>query len=310
MSDTGILCIENLSKTYGNNRALNGVNLTLKGGRIYGLIGQNGAGKTTLIRMISGLGFAEEGKITLFGKSDERSLTNERKRLGCMIEYPSLSPTMNAHENLRIQRIMRGIRDSKVEDEMLEKVGLTNTGNKKAKDFSLGMKQRLGIAIAMLSNPELLILDEPINGLDPVGVVEIRHLLKKLCQERKLTILISSHNLPELHETATDYIIVHKGAIRRQISQAELDLACKRHMVIRSVKPNSLAPIIQSVLKTTNFEVDADGSIKLYDFLDRTDFVGQALYDNGIAVSQLALQGETLESYYMSIIEEANVGNA
>ncbi|MEG2571048.1 MAG: ATP-binding cassette domain-containing protein, partial [Clostridia bacterium] len=149
MSDTNILRIENLNKTYGNNRVLRDVNLALERGKIYGLIGQNGAGKTTLIRMISGLGFAEQGKITLFGQSEPRALTKERKRLGCMIEYPSLTPTMTARQNLQIQCIMRGISDKKVAEDMLKKVGLSDTGNKKAKNFSLGMKQRLGIAIAM-----------------------------------------------------------------------------------------------------------------------------------------------------------------
>ncbi len=308
MSDTCILQIENLSKAYGHFHALSHVNLALERGKIYGLIGQNGAGKTTLIRMISGLGFPTEGKITLFGQSDPRALTRERKRLGCMIEYPSLTPTMNARDNLHVQRIMRGISSRKVEDALLEQVGLTNTGKKKAKDFSLGMKQRLGIAISMLSNPELLILDEPINGLDPVGVVEIRQLLKKLCEERNLTILISSHNLPELYETATNYVIVHQGSVRRQISQEALNYACKRHIVIRAVEPSRLADQAASVLKTNHFEPQPDGSIKLYDYLDRTDFVGQALYENGIAVSQLALQGETLENYYLSMIHEGDAG--
>ncbi|MEG0835491.1 MAG: ATP-binding cassette domain-containing protein [Christensenellaceae bacterium] len=304
MSDTNILQIENLNKTYGNNRVLSDVNLTLERGKIYGLIGQNGAGKTTLIRMISGLGFAEQGKITLFGQSEPRALTKERKRLGCMIEYPSLTPTMTARQNLHIQCIMRGISDKNVEEDMLKKVGLSNTGNKKAKNFSLGMKQRLGIAVAMLSNPDLLILDEPINGLDPVGVVEVRNLLKKLCEERQLTILISSHNLPELYETATDYVIVDKGTVRRQINQTELDNACKRYMIIRAVQQCRLATVIDDKLQTTQFKIQEDGSAHLYDFLDRIDFVGQTLFDNGIAVSQLSLQGKTLENYYMSMIAE------
>ncbi|MEG1475979.1 MAG: ATP-binding cassette domain-containing protein [Longicatena sp.] len=300
-----ILEIENLSKTYGHVHALSNVNMKLERGKIYGLIGQNGAGKTTLIRMIAGLGFANQGKITLFGKSDAKGLENERKRLGCMIEYPCLTPTMTAHQNLYVQRLMRGISNPKVETEMLEKVGLSNTGKKKAGNFSLGMKQRLGIATAMLSDPELLILDEPINGLDPVGVVEVRLLLKKLCEERNLTILISSHNLPELYETVTDYVIVHQGTVYRQISQADLDLACKKHVLIRAVESDRLPGIMKTVLKTTNYKVNQDGSVRLYDFVDRTDVVSKALNDNGISVKQLEIRGETLESYYLAMIEEA-----
>jgi len=208
-----VLKTNSLTKSYQGVNALHDISVTLEAGKIYGLIGQNGAGKSTLMRIVAGHSFPTSGSIELFGHAGEKALQQERKRLGCMIEYPSLTPNMTAKENLKLHRIMRGIPNNEIEDELLELVGIPDTKKKKAKNFSLGMKQRLGIAIALIGNPEFLILDEPINGLDPLGVVEIRNLLKKLCEERHLTILISSHNLPELYQLATNYIIINKGEI-------------------------------------------------------------------------------------------------
>ena len=227
-----IVSIEHISKEYKNFKALHDVSFMLEEGKIYGLIGQNGAGKTTIMRIICGFSYPTEGRISLFGKQKENELTRERRRIGCMIEQPGLIPNMTAKENLSYHRILRGIPNAEMEDELLAMVGLGETGSKKSKDFSLGMKQRLGIAIALLGNPELLILDEPINGLDPIGVVEIRELIRKLCFDRHITILISSHNLPELYHTATDYIIIHKGEVKQQITLDELEEKCKHYIKI------------------------------------------------------------------------------
>jgi ABC-2 type transport system ATP-binding protein len=297
-----ILKTMSLTKSFHGANALHNVSVTLEEGKIYGLIGQNGAGKSTLMRIITGLSFPTEGCIELFGHTGEKELQLERKRIGCMIEYPSLAPNMTAKENLRLHRIMRGIPNQEVEDELLELIGLDGTGKKKAKNFSLGMKQRLGIAVALLGNPELLILDEPINGLDPIGVVEIRNLLKKLCEERQMTILISSHNLPELYQTATDYIIIHKGEIKQTLTLAKLEECCKRHLLINCDQPEKLASILELKLNTTNYNVMPDKTVKLYDYLDEKERVARVLFENGIIITNLSNEGDTLEDYFISIV--------
>lgn len=297
-----VLQTNGLTKTYHGFSALHDVSITLETGRIYGLIGQNGAGKSTLMRMVAGLGFPTAGSITLFGHGGEKALQEERKRIGSMIEHPSLIADMTAKENLRFHRLIRGVPNAETEDKQLELVGLTDTGRKKARDFSLGMKQRLGIACALLSNPELLILDEPINGLDPLGVVEIRNLVIKLCKERQMTILISSHNLPELYQTATDYIIIHKGEIKQTLTLAELDERCRHHLRIQCDQPEKLAVVLEERLHTHSYQVLPDKTVKLFDYLDKKEQVANVLFDNGIVVTGLSKEGETLEDYFVSLI--------
>jgi len=292
----------NLTKSYNGFNALYDVSISLKAGKIYGLIGENGAGKTTLMRLIAGLGFGTEGNIELFGHTGKSALQRERKRIGCMIEHPSLISDMSAKENLKFHRIMRGIPNKETEDELLELVGLANTGKKKAKNFSLGMKQRLGIAVALLSNPEFLILDEPTNGLDPVGVVEVRHLLKNLCEEKQMTIMISSHNLPEMYQIATDYIIIHKGEIKQTLTFEQLDENCKRHICISCDEPEKLTSILELELGTSNYKVMPDKVVKLYDYLDDKERVSRILFENGIIITNLAVEGDTLEDYFISVI--------
>lgn len=293
---------DNLTKSYRGGYALRGVSIALEAGKLYGLIGQNGAGKTTLMRLLSGLAFPTEGEIELFGHRGERALQTERKRMGCMIEHPGYVHYLSAKDNMRYHRMLRGVPNKEAEDELLELVGLADAGRKKAKNFSLGMKQRLGIAIALLGNPELLILDEPVNGLDPVGVVEVRQLLKKLCEERNMTILISSHNLPELYQTVTDYIIIHKGEVRQTLTLEQLDQNCKRHLLIRCGQPEKLVSVLERELMTTNFRVMPDRSVKLYDCVNETERVAKALFDNGIVVETISVQGDTLENYFISVI--------
>lgn len=292
----------NLTKSYGSYKSLHQVSMKLKPGQIYGLIGQNGAGKTTLMRLLAGLAFPTEGSIELFGHSGERALQEERKRLGCMIEHPGFVPHMTAEQNLKLHRMMRGVPNKEIEHELLELVGLSDAGKKKARNFSLGMKQRLGIAIALLGSPELLILDEPINGLDPIGVIEIRNLLKRLCEERQMAILISSHNLPELYQTATNYIIIHKGEIKQTLTQEQLDERCRHHIYIRCDQPEKLASVLETQLGTYNFKVMPDRAVKLYDYLDKQETVAKAIHDNGIVATKFAVEGDTLENYFISAI--------
>lgn len=297
-----VLETKNLTKSYRGVNVLQDVSVTLEAGKIYGLIGQNGAGKTTLMRIVAGLTFPTKGNIELFGKNGERNLQAERKRLGSMIEYPGLIPYMTAQENLTYHKVIRGIPSKTIENELLALVGLSNTGKKKAKNFSLGMKQRLGIAVALLGDPELLILDEPINGLDPLGVVEIRNLLIRLCEERQMTILISSHNLPELYQVATDYIIIHQGRIKKSITLGELEESCKHHILIGCDQPEKLVNVIEMQLGTTKYKVMPDRMVKLYDYLDNKELVARAIFDNGIVITHYSIQGDTLENYFISVI--------
>ena len=200
-----VLKTYNLCKKYKDQMAVDNVSMTIRKGDIYGFIGQNGAGKTSLIRMITGLAHRTSGEIELFGGSGEEALNKGREFIGSLIESPAFYKNMTARENLEVSRLVRNIPGKECIDEVLNLVGLKDTGKKKVKDFSLGMRQRLGIANALLGNPKLLILDEPINGLDPMGIIEIRELLKKINTEKDITILISSHILGELSEMATTY---------------------------------------------------------------------------------------------------------
>lgn len=297
-----ILETRDLSKQYKSQWALKHVNLRLQQGRIYGLIGKNGAGKTTLMRMIAGLGFPTGGSIFLFGKENRGGLEEEGKRIGSLIEEPALVAGMTAKENLHLQCLMKGIPNYEVEKELLELVGLQDTGKKKVKNFSLGMRQRLGIAATLIGNPELLMLDEPINGLDPIGVIEIRDLIKKLCAYENKTILISSHNLPELYQVATDFIIIHEGEIREILSHEELDERCKSYIALEAVDGNQLAAVLEEKLHTQNFQVMPDKSVKLFDCLDERERVGRVLHENDVIVTKMAVCGTSLEEYFMSVI--------
>lgn len=297
-----VLEIENLSKVYKSQPALNHVNLQLEQGRIYGLIGKNGAGKTTLMRMVAGLAFPTEGSMKLFGKSSRKELEAAGKRIGALIEAPALVAGMTAKENMHLQCLMRGFPNYEAEDEFLKLVGLNSVGKKKVRNFSLGMKQRLGIAATLMGNPELLMLDEPINGLDPQGVIEIRNLLKKLSKYENKTILISSHNLPELYQTATDYIIIHEGEIKEIISHEELDERCKSYISLESTDTNQLTRVLEEKLKTSNFKVVSDYSVKLYDLLDERERIGRVLYENGVIITKFAEVRTSLEEYFMSVI--------
>ena len=297
-----ILETKNLSKRYNSQLALNHVSLCLEQGRIYGLIEKNGAGKTTLMRMIAGLGFPTEGTIELFGRSCSKELEEAGKRIGSLIEFPGLVGGMTAKENMHLQCLMKGFPNYEVEDELLEMVGLIDTGKKKVRNFSLGMKQRLGIATVLIGNPELLMLDEPTNGLDPAGVIEIRNLLKKLSTYQNKTILISSHNLPELYQAATDYIIIHNGEIKEVLSHEELEERCKCYISLESTNVIRLTTVLEGKLKTGNFKVMPDNSVKLYDLLDERELLGQVLYDNGVVVTKLSVVETSLEEYFMSVI--------
>ena len=297
-----ILKTTNLTKTYKGYHAVNNVSIALEPGKIYGLVGRNGAGKSTLMRLIAGLSYPSSGEIELFGHTKESEIQIERRRMGCMIESPSINLSMTAKENMRLHRIIRGIPNEEIEDELLTLLDISNTGKKKVKNFSLGMKQRLGIAITLLNNPEFLILDEPINGLDPLGVVEIRKLLIKLCDEKNMTILISSHNLPEMYQLANDYIFINKGEIIETLTLEELDEHCKHYLLLQSTDVCKLVNVIERKLNTTNFKVMPNNSVQLFDYIDDKELVGKTLFENEVAVTNLSNEGGTLEDYFVSMV--------
>ncbi|MGG4166396.1 ABC transporter ATP-binding protein [Rossellomorea vietnamensis] len=293
-----VLKTNQLTKTYQDKMALNKVSVMIKKGSIYGFIGQNGAGKSTLIRVITGLAYPTTGTFELFGESEERSTIEARKRIGTIIEGPALYPQMTAAENLEAHRLLKGIPGKDCIERTLKLVGLQNTGKKKAKNFSLGMKQRLGLGIALLGDPEFLILDEPINGLDPMGVVEVRELLKKLNQEYGITILISSHILSELHLLATHYGIIHHGELLEQLSAKELNEKCQQYLHIKVDNPNKAATVIENHFSTQEFEVMPDGTIRLFAYVDVPGEVSQILTREGLVIEQFMPMGEDLETYF------------
>lgn len=297
-----ILETRDLSKQYKSQWALNHVNLSLQQGKIYGLIGKNGAGKTTLMRMIAGLGFPTQGSILLFGTENRSGLEAAGKRIGSLIEAPGLVAGMSAKENMRLQCLMKGIPNYEIEEKLLELVGLKDAGKKKVKNFSLGMRQRLGIATTLIGNPDLLMLDEPINGLDPAGVIEIRNLVKKLSEYENKTILVSSHNLPELYQVATDFIIIHEGEIRQVLSHEELDDRCRSYLFLEAVNANQLTAVLEEKLRTRNFQVMPDNSIRLFDFLDERERLAQVLHENDVILTKIAVCGTSLEDYFMNVI--------
>lgn len=303
-----ILRIKDLCKKYKNVYAVDNVNMNIKRGDIYGFIGENGAGKTTTIRLITGLIYKTKGEVELFGESnsDESKINKNRKRIGSLIERPAFYDDMTAYENLEACRIQKGIPGKKCVDETLEMLGLYSDRNRKVKNFSLGMKQKLGIAISILGDPEFLILDEPINGLDPLGIVKLRRFLKKLNKQKGMTILISSHILEELHLLATSYGIIHKGKLIEQITSEELDKKCRRNLNIKVDNVEKATIILEKELNTNNFKVMEDERIKLYDFIDNSKLVSSAFSKSGIIIEEITAKGDSLEDYFMNLIGGAN----
>ena len=282
-----------LTKRFPNKIAVNKVNMHVERGAIYGLIGKNGAGKTTAMKMLLGILTPTEGKISLFGSSD---LAKERMRIGSLIEAPGLYKNCTAEENMKRFAILAGGDDKEIRD-LLALVGLGDVGNKKAGDFSLGMKQRLGIAIALLGSPELLILDEPINGLDPAGIKEIRDLILKLNKERGVTFMISSHLLDELGKIATAYGIINDGKLVEEISAAELTARCRDGLRIVVNDPQGAAELLQEN-GFTDYKVKKN-SILLHQGMERSAEINALLVGKGFSVSELSVHSNGFEEYFI-----------
>lgn len=299
-----VLQTKNLTKIYGKTKVkvVNNFNLSMKKGHIYGLIGPNGAGKTTIMKMLAGIIMPDDGSIELFGNSN--NLNKERSRMSFMIEMPYIDGSMNARQNMQYIRYIRGVADEKRIDEVLELVGLMDTRDKKAKLFSLGMKQRLGIGMSLLPSPEIMVLDEPVNGLDPEGIVDVRNILKKLCEEQGITILISSHLLSELSELCTDYIIINKGVLVENMSAEELEKKCRTYISVKTNDIEKTAAILEQKAGITKYKVIENNEIHIYERLRDIEFISETITDNNLIITKLNTEGENLEQYYLSKVAE------
>ena len=297
-----VLQTVNLTKKYKDFVALDNANITIHKGDIYGLIGRNGAGKTTLMKTITTLTNKTGGTFSLFGSEEE--LTESKRRIGCLIESPAFFGSLTAYQNLKYYAIQKGITNDKQIDKVLKAVDLFKEKEKKFKNFSLGMKQRLGIAFAILDNPDFIILDEPINGLDPIGIKEIRDTLKRLNEEEKITILISSHILSELYLIANHFCFIDKGRIIKDLSKEELDLECSKCIVIKTKDVKKATVVLEQELKTTNYKVIDNTEIRLYDYLENTLKVNKTLLANDIEVMGIYESGISLEDYFDSLIKD------
>lgn len=298
---TNVLELKNIHKDFGTFRALTDVNLNLEKGKIYGFIGKNGAGKTTLMRIISGMSLPTSGSMALFGKTEAGEICRERARLGVMLEDRGISPDLTAAQNLKAQMLLKGLHDDFLIREMLEIVGLTNTGSKKFKEFSLGMKRRLTLAATLLSKPEFLILDEPTNGLDPVGIKDIRDLLLRINREHGTTILISSHILRELYEIATDFIFIDSGEIIGEISKEPLNKRLESKTIIRSREMGKVLDALRKHGLDAELTVNGD-TITLSGNGFTEEELGVILHESEAVLLEFTQRRETLESYFISLI--------
>ncbi len=297
-----VLQTNNLTKKYKGFMALDNATITIHKGDIYGLIGRNGAGKTTLMKTITTLTNKSGGSFSLFDSEEE--LTESKRRIGCLIESPAFFGNLTAYQNLKYYSIQKGMVNDKHIDKVLKLVDLFKEKDKKFKNFSLGMKQRLGIAFAILDNPDFIILDEPINGLDPIGIKEIRDTLKKLNEEEKITILISSHILSELYLIANHFCFIDKGRIIKDLTKEELDLECSKCIVIKTKDVKKATVILEKGLATTNYKVIDNTEIRLYDYLDNLAKVNKILLNNDIEIMGIYESGISLEDYFNSLIKD------
>jgi len=294
-----ILQTQKLCKQYGKFKALNDLTLNVPKGSIYGMVGRNGAGKTTLIRIITGLNNPSSGEFTLFGvKSNDSKLLEVRRKMGAVVETPSLHPNMTARDNLIQQTKALGISDEKIDD-VLKLVGLADTGNKKAKNFSLGMRQRLGIAFSLVGDPEFLVLDEPINGLDPQGIMEVREMLIKLNKEKGITILISSHILDELSRLATHYGFIERGRVIKEMSAEELDKTCRTSIHVNVNDTAILAEVLNGM--GAEYRLYSPNEADIFTPMQVTPLV-LALNEKNCFVNSMTERHESLESYFMGLV--------
>lgn len=295
-----VLRTKNLTKRFSKKLAVDSVNINVRKGDIYGFIGKNGAGKTTLIRIVAGLSKPTSGEVELFESKD---LDKSRSKIGTIIESPAIYPTFTAKQNLIAQQKLLGKNDMKEIDDLLNKVGLADTGKKKAKNFSLGMKQRLAIALSLLGNPEFLVLDEPINGLDPTGIKEVRDLILDLNKEHGVTVLISSHILGELSKMATAYGVISNGVLVDEFSAEDLASRVRKCLVVKVDNTELASKVIEENFNTKDYEVLGDSEIHLYDLFDESSKINTLLVQNGVTVNSITTVGDDYEPYFIELME-------
>lgn len=291
----------NLTKQYGVQKSVSDLNIHVKRGRIYGLLGRNGAGKTTTMKMLLGLIKPTSGTVKIFGKS---MIGNEKKilpRIGCLIESPGFYPNLTGTENLKIFARLRGIPAKNAIKSALEVVGLPYNDKKLFSQYSLGMKQRLAIALAIMHDPELLILDEPINGLDPIGIAEVRDFIRELCDVRGKTILISSHILSEISLLADDIGIIDHGVLLEEESIAELEQKNSKYIHFVVSDAAQASRIIEKDFYTRNFAVENDHSLRIYDTDLSVSAINRSFIENGLEVSEAHTCEDSLEDYFKHV---------
>lgn len=300
-----ILQTKNLSKRYKNFTALDNADMTVYKGDIYGLVGRNGAGKTTIMKILTGLTEKSGGEYEIFSKKGSE-LESQKKRIGCLIESPAFFGKLSAYNNLKYYAIQKGITDLSQIDEALSLVNLKDVKDKKFRKFSFGMKQRLGIAFALLDNPDLIILDEPINGLDPIGISELRETFRKLNRERGITILISSHILSELYLVANRFLFIEQGKIMNEITKDELDLECMRCKAVKTSDSKLTAAVIEKKLGIDDYKVIDEKELRIYDDSVSSEVINRTLVTEGIGVSEIYETGISLEDYFKSLVGGIN----
>lgn len=301
-----LLTTDSLTKIYHGKPAVNRVSMNISKGEIYGLIGRNGAGKTTLMKMICGLAAPSAGDFTLFGKRGAERVKMMR-RVGALIEAPGIYANLSAADNIHIKALAFGVKNSaQKEKELLELVGLGGVGKKSAGKFSLGMRQRLGIAMALVADPELLILDEPINGLDPQGIAEVRDVLHRLNAERGITIIISSHILEELAKVATSFGIINNGVMIEELTREQLMAKCSSHIDISVSDINKAADVLQD-MGFNNFRLVGENTIGIFERTDESAQITLAMAKAGLWVYSICTHSEALEDYFLRIT--GGVGN-
>ena len=298
-----VLQTQGLCKSYKNHNVLNNVCMNIKRGEIYGFVGENGSGKTTIIRIITGLIKAEQGSYTLFATPNNSSkIYNCRKKLGAIVETPSIYLNVSALDNLKMQASILGVKDASRCESVLKEVGLGGLldNKKKAGDFSLGMRQRLGIAMALLGEPEFIILDEPMNGLDPAGIIEIRELILKLNKEKNITFLISSHILTELELVATCYGLISKGKIIKEISAEDLKNECRHSVIVDCDDKEKLLLVASKFAKQEDIKQQQNG-VRIFGEIDLNGFIG-ALLEQNIIIKSINTTASSIEEYYMKVV--------
>ena len=298
-----VMELEGLTKTFGKKTAVDNFSLKIEKGHICGLIGPNGAGKTTIMKMMAALTEPDSGEMKFFGSTN---LDEARSRMSFIIEEPYMEHSMTARENMQYLRFIRGVADESRIDMLLDFVGLKDVGKKKVGKFSLGMRQRLGIAMSLLAKPEFMVLDEPINGLDPEGIIDVRKMLLKLTEEEKITILISSHILKELSELCTDYAIVNHGKLIEKLSHEELLLKTKTFIGLRTNDIGRTCTVLEGSLGIRNYKVSPENEIMIFERLEELERISSIVTQNNLTITKINVEGESLEDYYIGKVGDQN----